>query len=150
MTSTDRRLCLQTLMVAGAAAVLPRPARACEVIAATLRITHPWTRGSAHGATDTPLFVRFDEVHTSDRLIGVSTPIATGARLSGTAPGTPLDLLILAGSVVDLSENGPHIVLTGLTRPIGFGLSFGIEFLFEQAGPVQADLNVDFPAFRFL
>lgn len=150
MVWTDRRHCLQALLAAGAVAAWPRRARACEVIASTLRITHPWTRGTAPGATEAPLFVRFDEVRLSDRLIGLSTPIAAGARLSDAAPGTPLDLPIPRGSVVDLAENGRHIVLTGLTRPVRFGLAFGLEFLFEQAGPVQADLSVDFPALRFL
>ena len=136
------------------------PARACEVMTATLRVLHPWTRATVAGADTALLCMTFDEVHTTDRLVGVRTPIATGARLAGTTPGTPLDLSIPQGSTLELSEDGTHLLLTGLHAPLQVGRAYPLELQFEQAGVALASLSVDFtaanasalpafPAFRF-
>jgi copper(I)-binding protein len=136
------------------------PARACEVLTSTLRVLHPWTRATVAGADTAVLCMTFDEVHTADRLVGVRTPIATGARLAGTAPDTPLDLPIPQGSTLELHEDGTHLLLTGLHLPLQVGRAYPLELQFEQAGVALASLSVDFtaanasampsfPAFRF-
>ena len=61
------------LAAATLAGLTVRPARACEFITDTLRVTHPSTRASVAGATSTLLNMRIDEVQLPDRLIEVST-----------------------------------------------------------------------------
>ena len=64
---------------------LHRPARACEFFSSHLRIWHPWTRATRVDADTARLCMRFDEVQTSDRLIGVKTPVAGGPGWPGRA-----------------------------------------------------------------
>lgn len=140
------------LLVASAAYLgLARPARACEFFSSHLRIWHPWTRATRVDAETAKLCMRFDEVQQTDRLIGLETPVAGGARLAG--PGAPvngqgLDLLIPAGQELALSEDGLHIELLDLQQPLQIGRSFALRLVFASAGSVNASLNVDFAGLR--
>ena len=139
------------LLVALGTAALLRPARACEFFSSHLRIWHPWTRATRVDADSARLCLRFDEVRQSDRLIGVETPVAAGARLAG--PGAPsgepgLSLLIRAGEELTLSEDGLHIELLDLQQPLQVGRSFPLRLVFESAGPVETALNVDYASLR--
>jgi copper(I)-binding protein len=139
-------ICSSLALVAGLGA---RPARACEYITSHLRITHPWTRATEQGADTAVLGMRFDEVTQTDRLIGVRTPVAMGAVFAGAEPGTPLDVEILRGSVVELGHSGPQLRLIGLTVPLQVGRAYPLELHFAESGVVLAQLTVDFPALRF-
>lgn len=140
------------LLVASAAYFgLSRQARACEFFSSHMRIWHPWTRATRVDADTARLFMRFDEVRQTDRLVGVDTPVARGARLAG--PGAAdgqagLDLLIPAGQDLTLDEAGLHIELLDLQQPLQIGRSFPLRLIFESAEPVNATLNVDLPAPR--
>lgn len=141
--------------VLGAAAALVagglcQPARACEVVAEYLRITHPWTRGTAPGAAFGVLCMKLDDVLEDERLIGVRTPVAEGVRLAGVAgavAGSPLDLAIPAGSLIEMHEQGLHLQLTGLRLDLEAGRSYPLELQFARSGIVRAVLSVDFPRF---
>lgn len=139
------------LLIALGTAGLTRPARACEFFSSHLRIWHPWTRATRVDADTARLCMRFDEVQATDRLIGVETPVATGARLAG--PGAPQDgqslsLLIPAGQELALTEDGLHIELLDLQQPLQLGRSFPLRLIFETAAPVNAMLNVDYAGLR--
>lgn len=130
---------------------LARPAQACEFFSSHLRIWHPWTRATRVDADTARLCMRFDEVQKTDRLIGVETPVAGGARLAGAgAPekGQALSLLIREGETLTLAEDGLHIELLDLQQPLQLGRSFPLRLLFESAGPVDAALNVDYAGLR--
>ncbi|WP_457352903.1 copper chaperone PCu(A)C [Roseateles sp. P5_D6] len=137
------------LLLAASAAYLglARPARACEFFSSHLRIWHPWTRTARVDADTAVLCMRFDEVQRADRLIGVETPVAAGARLAG--PGAPakaqdLSLPIQPGQTLELTEDGLHIELLDLQQPLQIGRSYPLRLIFEFAEPVNATLNVDF------
>ena len=140
-----RRLLRQGLAVAGALA-LPA-ARACEVQAEFLRITHPWTRGTAPDDQFAVLCMRIDEVVADDRLIGVQTPVADGVWLPDAPPGQPLDLAIPAGSHIEMHEQGLHLRLAPLRMPLHAGRSYPLQLSFARSGVVRATLSVDFPRF---
>ncbi|MBC7730007.1 MAG: copper chaperone PCu(A)C [Microbacteriaceae bacterium] len=143
-----RRDVLRAALAAGAALVLPAaPAGACEFFCPTLRITHPWTRASAPGATTAVVSMRFDEVTENDRLIRVETPVAAGAELvaeGADGPARPVNLSIAAGQVLNFSETGIHIRLTGLRQPLEIARSYPLTLTFEKGGVVEADLSVDY------
>lgn len=124
-----------------------RPARACEFFSSHLRIWHPWTRATRVDADTAKVCMRFDEVRQTDRLIGLETPVAAGARLVG--PGIPaatagLSLLIRQGEELTLTEDGLHLELLDLQQPLQVGRSFPLRLVFESAGPVETALNVDY------
>jgi copper(I)-binding protein len=148
---TSPALLRRHLLIALGTAGLARPARACEFYSSHLRIWHPWTRATRVDADTAQLFMRFDEVQRTDRLIGVDTPVARGARLAG--PGAPaqaqgLSLLIREGETLTLAEDGPHIELLDLQQPLQIGRSFPLRLVFEAAGTVNAMLNVDYAGLR--
>jgi copper(I)-binding protein len=150
MRDTDeRRKFMLTALAALGAASFTQQARACEYITSHLRITHPWTRATAHGADAAVLCMRIDEVSQADRLIGVQTPIASGAVLSTGHADAPLDLAIPQGSELDLTEAGLHVRLTGLKAPLQVGRTYPLDLYFAESGVVLAQLTVDFTAMRF-
>jgi len=142
---TRRRLLRHGLAVAGAAA-LPA-ARACEVQAEFLRITHPWTRATAPDAGFAVLCMRIDDVTEDDRLLGVQTPVADGVWLHDAPDGQPLDLPIAAGSRIEMHEQGLHLRLGPLRLVLEAGRSHPMELRFARSGVVRATLSVDFPRF---
>lgn len=140
-----RRHVLRAALAAGAALVLPAaPARACEFFGLSMRITHPWTRASAAGATTAMVSMRFDEVTEDDRLIGVTSPMAAGAEIVGDGPARPVNLSIAAGQELELQESGIHIRLTGLHQPLEMACTYPLTLTFEKGGVVEADLSVDY------
>ena len=141
-----RRHLLRTGLAAGALLALPS-ARACEFYAVNLRITHPWTRASAPGATTAMVCMRFDEVTQTDRLIGVASPVAESAEMGGVAIAGPVNLAIPADQLITLSEAGPHIRLLGLRHELLVAREYPLTLVFERSGSVQATLSVDYERF---
>jgi hypothetical protein len=119
-------------------------ARACEFYTGRLRVMHPWTRATAPGADTAVLCLGLDEVTQPDRLIGVRTPIARGVAMGGPRAGQALDIALQPGDRLDLSEEGVHLLLTGLVHPLQVGRQYSLELLFEHAGAIATDVSVDF------
>jgi periplasmic copper chaperone A len=142
----DRRGALRGAAALGIAALAPR-ARACEYFASTLRITHPWTRATAPDARSAIVCMKLDEVSETDRLVGVQTPVAEGAEIVGPGARPGVDLLIPAGSEIQMSEHGLHLRLLGLRHPLEIARSYPLVLHFEKAGAVSATLNVDYARF---
>jgi copper(I)-binding protein len=140
-----RRGFLQAGLVLGLS--LSLEARACEFFAANLTIIHPWARAS--GAADDAAIVcmTFQDVTHADRLIGVSTPVAQTAEMSGDGAARGVDLLIPAGQTTVLSEAGAHLRLLGLKFPLQLGRQYPLSFEFDRAGIVQAQLTIDYARF---
>lgn len=143
-----RRTALRAGLAFGLAALAPR-VRACEYVGQNLRVTHPWTRGTAEGARFAVLCMRFDDVRSTDRLIGVRTPVAGRACMGGADEGAAVDLLLFAGSETVLSETGTHIRLEDLTLQLSVGRSYPLSLEFAKGGVIEATLNVDYPDLRF-
>ncbi len=142
----SRRWMLRSGVGMGGALLLPS-ARACEVQAEFLRITHPWTRGTAPGAEFGVLCMRIDNVTADDRLIGVQTSVAGGVQIAGAPDGQPLDLAIPAGSNIDMHEQGLHLRLAPLRLTLHAGRSYELQLTFARSGVVVTTLSVDFPRF---
>jgi copper(I)-binding protein len=144
----NRRDALGASLLLFASMFVPK-ARACEFYTSTLRITHPWTRATALDATTAVLCMKIDEVTTSDRLIGVETPVASGAELVKDGASRTLNLAIAKGSETFLSEEGTHIRLLGLKLPMLVGRSYPLKLVFEKGGVVDTSLNVDYTGKTF-
>lgn len=144
----QRRLALQAASATCLGWALPQ-ARACEYETGLLRITHPWVRATSADATTAVMFMRLDEVNTADRLIGVSTPVASGAEMGGPEPGVAVSIPVPVGSVTELGEHGLHVRLTGLKHPLQAGRNYALTLEFERSGTVLARLTVEFPTQRF-
>ncbi len=142
-----RRSLLQTGFALGTAAFLPA-AWAHEYFAPNFTVHHPWARASAPGATSAIVSMTIDEVSQADRLVGVRTPVATGAEMGGPGVGPKLDIAIPQGQTTELNEAGVHLRLVGLTMPLEMAREYPLTLIFARAGALPAKLLIDFPAER--
>lgn len=86
----------------------------------------------------------------SDRLVAVSSPVATSGRIVGEAR-IPDGQVLTAGydqpvASVDLpGTRSVDIALLGLTTPLRAGLTYPVVFTFENAGDVRLEVGVENP-----
>jgi copper(I)-binding protein len=118
--------------------------RACEFFTSTLRVTHPWTRASVADATTAIVSMKIDQVIKTDRLIGVETPVASGAEIVGAGDRSGVSLVVFKGQELNLGETGVQLRLTGLTQPLLLARSYPMRLIFEHGGVLESELNVDF------
>ena len=115
----------------------------------TLEIVHPWcieTDGNAN-----PVVVSMTIRNTGtkpDRLLRVSAPIAAKTELRAGAPaGTQGDVVasipLERRGELNLKRGGPHILLTGVQKPLGAYDSFPMTLTFERAGKVEVEVMVE-------
>ncbi len=79
-----------------------------------------------------------NEATTADRLVRVSSPIASTVTLSGDM-SLPQEILLVGGGESGTAPAGVRpvtIALTGLTAPVRAGANVPITFTFERAGTV--------------
>lgn len=86
----------------------------------------------------------------SDRLTGVSTPVAKQAELhnmtmeGGVMKMRPLaDVDLPANQPVTLKPGGTHIMLMGLTRQLKPGETFALTLSFDKAGKREVAVAVE-------
>lgn len=145
-TTLSRRRALEVVAGLGVSLSLP-PARACEAFTSTLRVLHPWTRATVPDARSAFVALTIDQVHTSDRLVGLSTPVAEGAELAGPEGTRALDLALPAGSEWVLAPPGLHIRLTGLQHGLEVARSYPLTLRFAVGGELLTSLSVDYARF---
>ena len=139
-----RRRLLQTGLAVGVALLAPS-ARACEFFTTTLRVTHPWARATMAGrGRGAIVSMVFDEVSASDRLIGVSTPVAEAAELGGQGGTRALNFAIPQGRTSALSEAGVYLRLVGLRHSLELARAYPLTLVFEKGGTIEADLSIDY------
>jgi periplasmic copper chaperone A len=128
-----------------AAAFATLPAYAGE-----LAITDAWSRTTPPGVTvGVAYFTLKNDTARSDRLLKISSPVATKAQvhrteiLDGIARMREVTVLhVDAGRTLEFAPNGMHVMLMGLKQPLVEGTTFEIEMLFELAGPRQVKVAV--------
>jgi copper(I)-binding protein len=140
---TDRREFLRSGLALGTLALAPR-GNACEVVAEYLRVVHPWTRATTPGAGHAALCMTIDQVTAFDRLVGVRTPVASGAEMGGVGSGPRVDFPVRPGGEFVLDEDGTYVRLTGLQHALVIGREYPLQLEFERSGIVLASLSVDF------
>jgi copper(I)-binding protein len=88
----------------------------------------------------------------ADRLVGVSSPIATAGIAVADELVVPGGRTLTAGQTgpvaaieVPYEDDEPLIALTGLRVPVRSGVSYPVTFRFERAGEVVLDVPVGTP-----
>lgn len=88
-----------------------------------------------------------DDGQAADRLVAVSSPIATSGRIVGDAT-IPDGQVLTAGHVEPTTPPGStavEIALVGLTAPVRAGHTYPVVFTFERSGDVRVEMPVDNP-----
>ena len=111
--------------------------------AGELAVTNAWSRTTPPGVTvGVVYFALKNDTGKSDRLLKLSTPVASKAQvhrteiLDGIARMREVAVLhVDAGQTLEFEPNGMHVMLMGLKKPLAEGQEFDLELLFEVAGP---------------
>ena len=120
------------LTVAAIASLLAAPAHA------QVAVSDAWVRGTVTGQQGTGAFMRLTSV-ADVTLVGVASPVAKvveihemkhdgGMMKMSAVPRLPLP----AGTAVELTPGGYHVMLMGLAQPLKAGDSVPITLTFED------------------
>jgi periplasmic copper chaperone A len=126
---------------------------ALPALGAGLAVTGAWSRATPPGATvGVVYFTLGNETKKSDRLLKLSTPVASKAEvhrtevLDGIARMREVAVLhVDAGQTLQFEPGGLHVMLTGLRKPLVAGTTFDLELSFEVAGPRKLRVAVRGP-----
>jgi periplasmic copper chaperone A len=131
------------------------PALAHEFTLGDLQIIHPHIPQPAATAKAAGGFMAIVNNGTEvERLIGVETDIAMKSEVheskvdaNGVGTMTHVDAIeIPPGETVSLEHGGYHVMLMGLTVPLTEGELHKATLIFERAGRVEIEFQVDPPA----
>jgi len=134
------------------ALALPAVASAHEIKAGALVLEHPRTRATPTGAQVAGGFLTIKNTGSeADRLIGGSAAFAGMAQLHEMAmDGTvmkmrelPDGITIPAGGEVTLKPGGYHMMFMGLKQPLTQGQELEGTLVFEKAGTVKVEWDVE-------
>ena len=116
----------------------------------SLEIVHPWCFETSDTAKPVAVFMTIRNAGgRPDKLLRASTSIAAKAELrdGGAAPEAEGQVI---GSVavgrrgeVDLKRGGPHILLSGMKKQLGAYDAFVMTLVFERAGKVEVEVQVE-------
>lgn len=145
---------MKRLFVLAAALFLAAPALAHEIVAGDLQIIHPHIPQPAATAKTAGGFMAIvNNGAEADRLIGVETALAAKSEVheskvdaNGLGTMTHIEALeIPAGGTVSLDPGGLHVMFMGLTGPLTEGEMHKATLIFETAGRVEIEFQVDPP-----
>ena len=128
------------------AALAPACARADD---ATIKVEQPWARATPAMAKTGAVYLTVIDHGAPDRLIGVSTPVASMAMIhesfveNGVSKMRMLDGVALEpGKTVTLHPGAMHIMLEGLKQPLRVGATFPLTLTFQKAPPQTVTVTV--------
>jgi len=115
-----------------------------------LTIGHPWSPASHGNAKTAAVYVTFvNDGAKSDRLLGVSSPMATHASLHSNEVSGGVNHMhempgvdIPAGKTVELKPGELHIMLEGLQHPLKEGEMVPLTLKLANEGDVQVEAMV--------
>lgn len=116
----------------------------------SLEITGPWSRATPKGAPTAIGYMTIKNTGTApDRLIGGSVDFASGFQLhsmameNGVAKMRELkNVDIAAGQTIQFKPGGSHVMFVGLKHPLAQGDHVKGTLVFEHAGTVQIEYDV--------
>lgn len=130
--------------------LLPGAALAHGFQKGDLSVRHPWTRATPPGAK---VGVGYLEIRNAgkdpDRLIGASTPAAERVELHVLKREGEVvkmreakELTVPARARLVLRPSSSHLMIVGLRKPFVKGERIPLTLLFERAGELQVELEV--------
>ena len=140
---------IRTLALAAGLALAASAAQAHSHKLTQLEIVHPWCIETEDTAKPVVVSMTIRNAGTKpDRLLRASASNAAKTELRAGAPGdaeggVTASIPVGGRDAVDLKPGGPHILLTGVTKPLGAYDSFLMTLTFERAGKVEVEVMVE-------
>mgnify|MGYP001301456803 CR=1 FL=1 len=137
-----------------AALILAAPAFAHEVTVGDLQIIHPYIPQPAASAKAAGGFMAIVNNGTeADRLIGVQSDMAMKSEVheskvdaNGVGTMTHVEFIeIPPGQTVNLERGGYHVMFMGLKDSLTEGEMRKAKLIFEKAGPVEVEFQIEAP-----
>jgi copper(I)-binding protein len=118
---------------------------------AAIGVIHPWARGAARAGEQYPIYASFENGgRVPEKLIAIETPMAQEAVMkeldtsSGIVRPRELDELDIPGNgKVSFRPGAMQITLVGLRQAVEPGTAIPVTFVFERAGRVRADVQIE-------
>jgi periplasmic copper chaperone A len=127
-------------------------AQAHDFTAANIKVVHPWSRATPPGAKVGGGYLKIENKGAvPDRLLGGTSEIAPRIEVhettvtDGVARMRPLGegLQVPADGGAELKPGGVHLMLLDLKSPLKQGEKIKATLMFEQAGRVEVEFEVD-------
>lgn len=115
----------------------------------SLTLIHPWTRAARAGGQGAGFMAIRNNGTEADRLVSATSPAAprmelhTHLRDGDVMRMRPVnDIPVPAGQTVRLQPGGLHLMFIGLSQELRQGQSVPVTLVFERAGPVTLQLEI--------
>ena len=141
-----------TILFTLLAIALPHLAMAHDFSVGDIRIDHPWARATPAGAKVAGGYVTIENFGSKpDRLVSATMEAARQVELHEMSltdgvmrmRGITTGISVLAGGRIEMKPGGFHIMFLDLQRPLKQGEKVAGTLIFERAGIVQIEFQVD-------
>jgi periplasmic copper chaperone A len=140
---------IRTLAIAASLALAASAAQAHSHKLKTLEIVHPWCLETDDAGKPVAVFMTIRNAGGKpDRLLRAAASSAAKAELRDGLPpeaegGVIASIPVGGRAEINLKRGGPHILLTGVKKPLGAYDSFLMTLTFERAGKVEVEVMVE-------
>lgn len=142
---------MKRLVIVGALLGLAATVQAAEYKAGAISVVDPWARASAGMARTGAAYARLVNTgDTEDRLISAASPVAEKVEIhTHIQEGNVLRMReveaipLPPGTTVTLEPGGYHLMLMGLERRLEKGERVPGTLVFERAGTVAVEFQVE-------
>ena len=113
-----------------------------------ITVEHPWSRAAAAGS-DTLAFAEFINAGPDDRIVSMTTDVATSvtlvglANMNGVIEMVPVGEFDLPGGEFEFDPGGLGFSLSGLTEDLVEGAEFEMTVTFAEAGELTFHVLVE-------
>lgn len=133
-----------------AAVAMGAPGAAHEEKTGDITFVHPWSRPAPQGQNGVIYLEIRNGGAADDRLIAVSTPLATKIELHRSTMEDGIhrmekveSIVVPAGGGVELAPGGYHVMLVGLKFMLMAEETIPVTFTFERAGDITTGVAVE-------
>ena len=121
-----------------------------DTTAPGISLQHIWARPTAGASTTGVTYFTIVSQDQTDKLVGVSTPVAGTAELHETTDDKGVmkmrsvqSVTLAPGKPVTFKPGSYHVMLMGLKAPLKAGDSFPLTLTFEHAQPITVTAKVE-------
>jgi hypothetical protein len=147
---TEEKIMIRMTLIAASLIAVAAQAAWAEDAKPAIAVTNAWARAMPAGAKTGAAYVTVaNKGSTDDKLLSVSTPVATTAQLhttiddNGVMKMRPVSAIdVKPGATVTLKPGGMHLMLMGVKQPLTEGHSFPLTLTFAKAGKIETTVEV--------
>jgi hypothetical protein len=148
----ESTMSLKAALIAAAMALAAPAALAHDYKAGAIEIGHPWARATPRGASVAAGYLKVSNTgSTPDRLVGGTSEAAGRVEIhemtmtDGVMQMRPLKdgIELKPGQTVELKSGSFHLMMVGLKQQLQQGQRIKGTLIFEKAGPVDIEYQVE-------